>query len=459
MNKSLKTLSVYAYDLNKSGVTRKVIDNIAKIQVISPSDASFQLDQALDVVDKVCSILSQVSSTAAFLYANDAGFLANNDTSSEFLNALLDWAAGSTDAGILAKAAELSAYVKDTTMWSSGVLETKSVPLFDAKAVLSAKIEASGIKQLLTGVPAVFPDTDAPVDRLQTAIISGSQLGYWGAVDDDELQTVSNVDLNNAGALRAQVARQNTAHMDANNQVTVYCQVSSANSAAASVPTFQNRSGRSVEVKMQAKVYGLLNTHDDAAALDTTVDHRTDADITSADFITVDGVEQKGYRAIDAGDNSDVYVFAFDLAPDSKIAVSMPATNGVTTDLCIIRLEVDGKLTVTSDEVEFIDLAGRQNAESRTILKSMFQRMDTGILQEFDQYLQEKYTVSKLANLATLCGVTHWRLLFDSDFWASIPTGSSVQAKRILAKKFQRTIAIMARMILSNCDFLTWYST
>lgn len=237
--------------------------------------------------------------------------------------------------------------------------------------------------------------------------------------------------------------------------------LTSAFSIATNIPVLINRTGRRVMGTLTIRVYGPITCTDAGGApLLSTLDLRGVAAITSANFVKVGNVAQVGYRAILQAANPlwDEYVFPYVANSGDVISVDFPATNGANTQIGFMEIESDAEFDVELDDRRFYDLVGEGTFESLALLRTVFVPIRTSILQEYDSYLVDAYGTSKLALLATSLGVTNWRILFRAQFWASLGGLSSQQKKRN-ARVFSRNVATMIRMLLSDCQFLEWYSS
>jgi hypothetical protein len=460
MNNVFKTLLVYGHDINGAKNTQRKIESVMRIQIVDSTDASFVLEQAKALVNDVCVILSTVSTSVAFLFAMDTGHSFASESKQDLMEELLEYSDASSDGGVISKSSEIRRYLEKVKAQSPGVSDMTSNPIFSAKAVIQRKIAESGVMKLSSGVPIVEPDDDARLE-LNGQTFSGSRAGEWDRPDEDEELVESDAVLGAGGPpITTYLAQLNRQIIEEDDPEQIML-VNSHRTAAASVPVAKNRTGRALHATLAVRVYGAMTYSDFNCAAGTgllsTVNPRALAGVTAANFVKVNGVAQAGYKALLSGPNSDSYIFELYLEPGASVTLETPDLSATTAG-GMFELTFVSQYDANANERTFLDLVGAGTEEAYSTLDHLFQQCRHGIFNEYNSYLAEKFGIDKLNLLATACGVANWRVLFSGLFWAS-PDSVSQSNKRRLAQLFVRALGALVRLINSDCQFLTWYSS
>jgi hypothetical protein len=452
-----KVLWQYAY--TDDGSLRDSINQISTKQVLNSRDASFQLRQMLEVAEDVCDVLASISTSASMLFINDGGDLANNDSNVELIARLIDNGLASFDNGVLSKAQIVKKYYDEVVKTNLGAKDVTGQVLFSPLDILKQKIASSGVIDLMDEVTTVHPGTRAPVaiggqnalNVTPNGVVSGLAAGLPQLINGATAVMNHQGAIHNGAAFVAQVALNSAAGVGDIRGIT---QVSSFNTAATNVLIAQNGTGKTLEMEVIARVSRPFTVQSVGAGLLTTND--TLAAFTAGNFLKNAGQLVVGYKCQLHNElaQDDRYIFTFSLAPGAVISVDMPATNGNTTSgLCVIFGVRRANLERTNNESKFQDLIGLGTQASLVTLNSVFADIDYDFLDEYMSFLSDKYGSDKLADLATSFGAGSWKNLFTGEYWASLG-GLTLQLKKTYARRFVRTLGVLVRQILSDCDYL-----
>lgn len=439
--RAVKTLWLYGYE--KSGVTRKTIENLTRVAVTSSNEASFQLNQLLKVADDVCNILAGVSQSASMIYLNDEGALAGNDDRKDMIGRLIDIGFSSTDPGVLSKTDEINDYSKNVLISSPGASDSSSKPLLDPYQVVRDSVKGSGLMYLYDEVSVIRPDAPA-MPTIRHGRIAGA--AEFQPIDPDG---VVDADANVVGG-GAFVAHVFVGY----DQIRDCAFLFTANSAAGTAQIAINETGLPLDVTATVAVYDGVTVRDDARdVLASTLAGKALASANA--LLQNDGVYMQGYKAEYKNEvgKPDYYLYSFTLEPGKAVRLAYSNTSTNATEALYYSVSFHSKVQRDTQNAKFIDLVGLQTFASFAQIDVVMSMVNTDVLEEYSSWLEEKYGINKLNGLATTLGVPNWKILFNAAFWSTLG-GQTLAQKRTNARLFLRTISIMIRQILSDCEYL-----